>query len=83
MCLRQLHSFQAGTLQLTTLSHNVKRQDTLKNSKTKIGQNLHAWVRQDSLSYLIESANHKTQSEKLDFIKLKAFSYQNILLIEE
>lgn len=83
MCLRQLHSFQAGTLQMTTLSHDVKWQDIPKNSKTKIGQNLHAWVRQDSLSDLIESANRKTQSESLDFIKLKAFSYQNISLIGE
>lgn len=37
-------------------------------------------VRENILSYLMESTIHKTQSEKLDSIKLKAFSHQKISL---
>lgn len=60
-----------------------KRLDTPENSKKKIGQILHGWARQDILSYLMESAIHKPQSEKLGFIKLKAFSHRKISLVGE
>lgn len=55
---------------MTILIHNIKWQDTAENCKKKTGQNLHDWFSQDILSYPMESIIHKTQSEKLDFIKL-------------
>lgn len=83
MYITELHSFQALTLSMTTVSYNVKWLDTPENSKKKIGQILHGWARQDILSYLEESTIHKPQSEKLDFIKLKAFSHQKLSLIRQ